>query len=304
MLEWKAEPLALISLFRFLPFLFSLSHQMADDQPAAVKPEDGAGGSAPGGAGGGGDDPNFITIKVQTPVRAKEKKEKSGNGASARARTRPARTPSPHGVPRESSPGHSWSNRASWRGVRGMCEGRRVFFFGGGGEESARAQPAVPHSFTLFSSLSSTSQDGAVIQFKTKRTTALKKLMKAFAERQGGARERERDRGEERGRSCSSRAVLSSPLSHPPPTPPTLLSFTVDIASFRFTFDGDRVEDTHTPEDVSFERERESRVNQTCRPPSLFSLIPSLSLSTSKQLGMEDNDTIDVFTHAIGGVGE
>ena len=43
---------------------------MADDQTAAVKPEGGAGGSAPGG-GGAGEDPNFITIKVQTPVSEK-----------------------------------------------------------------------------------------------------------------------------------------------------------------------------------------------------------------------------------------
>ena len=82
---------------------------------------------------------------------------------------------------------------------------------------------------------------------------------------------------------------------------------TVDLATVSFTFDGNRLNGSETPEDVRLTAERETWGKQhptTATPTHTLTLSLSLSLSLSlvlTQLGMEDMDTLDVFLAQVGG---
>ena len=130
-------------------------------------------------------------------------------------------------------------------------------------------------------------QDGGVVQFKTKRSTQLKKLMKAYCERQGGE-------------FCvvvvvGKRGVWASEnmCSHAPPRP--FLSPVV-YQNVRFVFDGQRIQETNTPEEVS-------GCWGVCLSPSL---APSAPLSPPPlpiptQLDLESGDQIDAMVEQLGG---
>ena len=188
----RARPAVSPTLSLF--FSSSAPLTMADDAPTppppAVKPE--GGGAAAGEAGGS--DANMLTIKVQTQVRRREKAMEAGMGRR-RERSRPIagpglsgpRTPRRACVADDESVCQGGAPRRRRRALsrRGQGDGRSK-----GGSASFFFSPRLLSPFLTPSPLScppTLLQDGAVIQFKTKRTTAIKKLMKVFAERQGGA---------------------------------------------------------------------------------------------------------------------
>lgn len=81
------------------------------------------------------------------------------------------------------------------------------------------------------------------MQFKTKRSTQLKKLMKAYCERQGGACGCVFGGG-----GVGARLVFLRAHAHQSPFPlPTVV-----YSHVRFMFDGQRINETNTPEEVSW----------------------------------------------------